>query len=413
VSISSFAGDQHIKEIVREWLKDRGVALAGPGILKDAAGKRVAITAVAMDWELAKLAGFADKGFTEAQRETAFRKVLLEDLEASVLAAVAAVAYNPSLVDEGARQLEQWVRGATGQTDAETLKVYATVMKHYIWQIKRKALRLPVTYHVAPLLVGGQGTGKTTAVNRLNAPLMTFTIRGRPLDEITDPRNYLSLSENLIVFLDEMGRAKTTCIDHLKTIITAEGVDYRPMRTNAIEKVDQNCTFIGASNKDIKAVIADTTGMRRFFQLTCLAAAKSVENHRLVNTVDTNVIWKSVDENCSTPYIASIKHELDTHQEDLRTTSTIEEYLQYANGAPGNCRVLAMKLFEDYMEFCERANHYAMTSSAFFREMLNNFGFERVRGAQGMFYMVNDELGKRVQPVGFKAPLKSMTEEGK
>lgn len=391
------AGDQNIKQEVRHWLAQRGLSVTGPGVMRDTDGKRVPIPSVVLDWRLAKLANVAaGQGISEGLREVALEKVIVEDLEALMAAKLATVAYNPEQVANGAEQLTLWLRGATGSDNIDELNFYSAIIKHYIWQVKRKAARLPVTYHLCPLLVGGQGTGKTTAVNRLNSPLATFTIKGRPVDEIIDPRNYLTLSENLIVFLDEMGRAKNACIDHLKTIITADSIDYRPMRTNSIVRVEQSCTFIGASNKELKNVISDITGMRRFSQLNCVQVAASDERHVMVNSADIVAIWQSVNELQELPYTAAIKEQLATHQEDLRTQSTIEEFLANCMGAPGEQRVAATPLYQEYSEFCRTSNLYALSSPVFFRELSKTLGFEKIRNSVGTFYLVNDGLYSKV-----------------
>src|SRR5438132_729986 len=173
------------------------------------------------------------------------------------------LAYNPKCSDE---QLRRWVRAVTGDEDL----VVVAVMKHFIWQVKRKLHGLKVEHHLMPVLQGRQGAGKSEAVKAFLQPVGDLVDCPNDLTILRDERQSFRQTRYYVTFCDEMAEANRN-VEALKNRISAELLRWRRLGHNSDAKDTNNSTFIGATNYDIRDLIVDPTGMRRFFQIVTLA----------------------------------------------------------------------------------------------------------------------------------------------
>jgi hypothetical protein len=195
------------------------------------------------------------------------------------------------------------------------------MINKFIWQVKRKIKNMPVTDHLMMVILGSQGSGKSTLITKMIAPIEELSAMS-DFRQITDDRN-ISLWRNYVIFLDEMGWASKSDMDIVKNVITAKTLTRRVMRTNVTQEVAQNATFVGAANADEMAdLIRDQTGTRRFASLTML----DKPDRDVVNAIDWQSVWQSVNEDAEDP-MAAFKGELQAAQEDNRTRSKVEEWL--------------------------------------------------------------------------------------
>ncbi|EIZ86486.1 hypothetical protein WYO_0835, partial [Methylobacterium sp. GXF4] len=199
-------------------------------------------------------------------------------------------------------------------------KFVAAVLKKFVWQVKRKMLGLPVTDHLMPVLLGPQGSGKSTFI-RLMTEALAEAMASVDFRMIADDR-IIDIWSNFILFIDEMGYATKTDIDAVKNIITAESLSRRPMRTNTLDLVTQNATFIGASNKELNELIRDPTGARRFVGLRWRRDA----SWAAINAFLWLDLWRSVDAEAEDP-VRSFAEELKAQQALARYRSPIEAWL--------------------------------------------------------------------------------------
>lgn len=225
-------------------------------------------------------------------------------------------------------------------TDAEpmwrdlALKVFDTsemspdlviaVLKKFIWQVKRKLANLPelpVTNHLMPVILGPQGSGKSTFVHRFVKPLEDL-MATTDFDQVTDKRN-IDLWKSFVLFLDEMAHAQRADIDAVKNAITASYLSRRPMRENSTEIVPQRATFIGCSNKELSQLVNDTTGNRRFFPLRMPRDAC----RDTVNSINFNTLWWSVDLHAADPMLPFMAVAAEI-QADERSLSSVEKWLE-------------------------------------------------------------------------------------
>lgn len=172
------------------------------------------------------------------------------------------------------------------------------VLKKFIWQVKRRLTGLPVTYHTMPILYSSQGSGKSEFIRKIIGVVGSL-YSDADFGRISDNRE-ANLFRSYILFLDEMHKADKADMNAVKNVITRPTFSYRPMGTNTSVTVDQNSTFIGASNKLLEQLINDPTGIRRFFQLDYISMA-SPELFAFVNSLDYTAMWCSVDHEAADP----------------------------------------------------------------------------------------------------------------
>jgi hypothetical protein len=222
------------------------------------------------------------------------------------------------------------------------------VLKKFIWQTKRKMNGLTITNHLMAVLIGAQGKGKTTFVEALIAPLADLKVN-TDFKAIDDERN-IDLWTNYIMFFDEMGYATRTDVDTLKNKITCATLTRRPMRSNALEVVRQNATFIGCSNKELSQLIFDPTGVRRFAPLRF----SDTPDWSFINSTDFSALWQSVELNAVDPCDA-IMTELREIQEGARAKGKLESWIEHFDwrAAPDN-RMTIPELHTMHVEWASK-----------------------------------------------------------
>jgi hypothetical protein len=194
---------------------------------------------------------------------------------------------------DGAAALAAWVKAVTGRDDVKDVRV----MAHWLWLVKRLALGLRAEWDLMPIVYGReQGSGKSTAVERLTAPVheLGTTINAATL---TDERRFRQLHVMLIGRWEEMAGAAKAEIEALKHTVTTPEINYRELATHNMVVARRTMSFIGTSNHSVDAMISDTTGARRFYQLDALPKL----DHQVVNAVAPEMIWQAVSEHDRAP----------------------------------------------------------------------------------------------------------------
>jgi hypothetical protein len=195
---------------------------------------------------------------------------------------------------EGRAALQAWVKAVTGREDSSDVRV----MAHWLWLVKRMATGRRTDHDMMPIVYGPQGSGKSTATERLVAPLeeLCMTIGASTL---TDERRFRPLGICLAGRWEEMQGAGRAEIEALKHTVTAPVLNYRELSTHHTVVLRRTCSFIGTSNNTVDTMINDTTGARRFFQLTTPAKC----DHEAINAIDPLLVWQAVSEDQPAPII--------------------------------------------------------------------------------------------------------------
>lgn len=288
--------------------------------------------------------------------------------------------------------LEQFVKAVTGKTEAKIVGVLA----HFLWQIKRRLIDKEIVYHIMPILYGGQGAGKSKALQHLFKQLTNLTL-DLGLTEVTDPRFYFSLNRNFVAVLDEMAGAKKADVDILKKQISATYNDVRKLGGNIVTKIKQNASFIGTTNRPVNEIIFDTTGARRFYEIRTLEKL----DWAAVNSIDYVSLYRGIDENRENGYIEAVMDEVIKDQEDLIGVDELTAFMEAHKCLDGTKEISTQLVYEAYKTWAEANGIKNLINSVWFGRKLSNRGIRNVtksvRGKTLRFYLIDEtsELHKK------------------
>ena len=219
---------------------------------------------------------------------------------------------------ENALALNAWIRAVTGAE--QPLDV--AILRHWIWNAKRLILGLRTEHDIMPVIFGKQGSGKTTATERLALPLSELSIKV-DASYLTDDRRSPVLAAAVFGRWEEMQGSQRADLEALKSTITYPTISYRPMRTTQTVVLPRTCSFMGTSNLPVDAMVQDTTGNRRFYQLTTPDRC----DWHMIQDLDPAAIWRSVDPYGPCP-LADTIHLLRDHQAELVHRDPVAMWLQ-------------------------------------------------------------------------------------
>jgi hypothetical protein len=251
----------------------------------------------------------------------------------------------------GDTELRRLLRALTGKERDLDL----AVLKHFIWQVKRKLNGLRVEHHLMPILFGKTGGGKSRAIEKLLEPVLDLVDFAADLAFLNDERQLFRLTRAFVVFIDEMAHADKVSIDALKNRITSPTINWRALGFNARAGGTNTATFIGASNNHVRDLIYDPTSMRRFHEIGCLDKL----DWETINRIDYLAIWQSVDHNAECP-VVPVLADLAAAQEELRAKDLVEEWVEERvavskksafRGSAADEYVSAQSLYRNFKEY--------------------------------------------------------------
>jgi len=288
--------------------------------------------------------------------------------------------------DNDGAELTRFVKALFPIATKSKLRFAEAVIRCFIWQVKRKIAGLPVEHHIMTVLYSKKhGTGKSVSMGELIKPLKEFVLHLQ-LDVFRDSFFRKAFSENFVVIFDELQGAGRTDIESMKNIITAEDLSARGMRTQDVDTIKQNCTFVGTTNRPLADLIFDNTGMRRFAELELetkadlevITGERWINGNRIKikNPINFLDVWRSVPEHTLNP-ILSIKEELDEHQEELRTQTTVEQWVEEFELGIGKVPNNSQVLFNHYRDWMETQRKQPGMVGKFIKE-LKSLGFNDV-----------------------------------
>lgn len=243
--------------------------------------------------------------------------------------------------------MEIYIKALTGETDV----LDVAVMNHFIWQVKRKLLKMPVTGHIMPVMVGESGSGKSTALFKLLSPLGDL-IKTSQLTTLADSREYAIFTRYYVVCFDEMAKAARADVESLKQMITSDTVNYRLLGTNSQMTGRNVSTFIGTSNNDVQDTIKDPTSARRYYQLNCQERC----DWETINAINYGDLWTAVDPLQDSPLNAHSSSVLNA-QEAIRFKTSVEEWaLERELISDDDGRLTNDELYNNYKAFMDYQN---------------------------------------------------------
>lgn len=276
---------------------------------------------------------------------------------------------------ENLEPLRLWVEGVTGKCEEDDLYV----MAHWCWLVKRNSTNSPIVHHIMPLIISHkQGGGKSTAVNKLIKPYEQLTLELK-VPQIVDERFFTMFSNYLIGFLDELSGADKVEINEFKRNLTSSTLTYRPMRTNSQEKITNLCSFIGSSNNALYDIIKDTTGTRRFFSIKAL----ELLNHKLINSIDYDLLWKGINENLERGYYERVHNRVAEKQEEASMKDAVslflEDYSIIPNSDSAYVNINGKLLYEQYIKHTKDEGIKFPVAAQTFYKKLRDMGLQAVK----------------------------------
>ena len=282
------------------------------------------------------------------------------------------------------QNMKKFVLALIGKDD----EIIEAVLKHYVWQSKRKMFGLEVFDHLMPILYGStQRQGKSSAVKKFLSPINGLWCNAK-LCDISDERKAKMFSNNFGAFFDEMQGASKLDMECIKERITGEFISFRALFTNVVSQLKNNSTPIGVTNKPLALILRDYTGMRRFFEIEITQRC----DWDSINKIDFLALWLSVDENLDIPYIESFRSQIEAHQELSRDKCSVEQWIEENELTRGNMRNILNDVYSHYTHFCRNSGIFTDSKRIFGLKLksLLQLDSKAINGAR--FYFLNKLL---------------------
>lgn len=238
-----------------------------------------------------------------------------------------------------------WVTAVCGKNS----ELDVVVMKHFIWQVKRKLAGLEVIHHCMPVLFGKSGAGKSVAVSRLIDPLRAVALQ-TDMSIFSDPFSRRAFARNFLVFFDELQGSDNADVNAMKQIITAPVIEWRAMRSERVMSAPQNSTFIGCSNDPVRDRIKDPTSSRRFWQINC---ADQID-WQAINGIDYLALWRSVDKNAPSPILEHLSEIRKVQEVEIRVKDIVEQWVEETCEVASfdKSSLTTSELYDSFRDFC-------------------------------------------------------------
>lgn len=262
-----------------------------------------------------------------------------------------------------------------------------------------------VKFDTMPVLVGKQGTGKSTLFAKLGGQWFSDE-----LNELKGKEAYESLQGAWIVEIAELSALNHSTIEEIKKFITKRIDHYRKPYARVPEDIPRQCIFVGTTNK--AEFLKDETGNRRFYpiDIDTNRATKSVWNELTQEYIDQ--LWAEAmqrylnNENIYIEPIDPILQYAETQQRTHFNKDTlfneVENYLNML--VPPNWNELAFHERSDFMvRASKNPNIYATVrrSQICIREILIDLYPDDYNENSKISRRDSDEVAKVLETLGW------------
>lgn len=250
--------------------------------------------------------------------QAAISSVLGEWQEAQELAAYndirSTIAHVPGTCDQ---HLDTFL----GLVCKEVSPLTHAVVKHWLRNVKRGLLGLPIDDHMLIFFSGDTGIGKSRAFRELCRPL-SYLMGITEIKTLMDTRSAPMLEDKAVVFVDEVREIPREDFTMLKTLLSGDSIAHRYMREDGTRSLFLKAAVAMASNHRLDTVLKDQTSARRFYEILCRDEDFDWD---AINALPYEALWQSIDPEGRAP-LDGHREELKAHQEELRYKSPLEEW---------------------------------------------------------------------------------------
>lgn len=301
--------------------------------------------------------------------------------------------YDPACESESEAFVRVLIGPERATAEPDVFKRDVAMLRHSLWQVKRKIQGLPTKNETFLCLNGPQESGKTHALKELGLRKLGIAACDfKSLTDISDSRNDEVFSLTFFNLVEELQGAKRADIEKLKALVSAEYITFRPMRTTESVKAPQRVTFFGTTNKSIYDVVRDSTGMRRFYEINTCTFMDRAEFAK----IDFNKVWLGINAEISTPhYFDSVKAEVTAVQKANGYVTNVIEWVQEESIRTGDHFVKGEFLYNKYVERCAKSRHETFNRTEFYKELRRN-GFKEERFKNLIYFLVDKEASKEI-----------------
>jgi len=306
------AGCQDLQKALKEFLKEQKIIVTPERILH---GKtKLPLTPQAIQsristfcWDKNQYLAKEDQKYPKAELFDAFKTYQDELGQSKLKELQSTLRYkkNPTIQ----KVMGTLLKAVGAAETASERKRNATMLAHWMWTVKRRALLQDYRPSLPLMLVlsGPQGCGKSSFLETfLTLPLAGRVLNSK-LDVIHDVREIGKFTQNIVVNFDELSTSdhKADTAEVLKNLITLESVQSRVFHTTDQQTVDILSTFAATTNKHLSEVVRDETGARRYWVIETKGVDGSQFDWETLEGIDWVALWQGIDENRKTGYFSS------------------------------------------------------------------------------------------------------------
>jgi hypothetical protein len=207
---------------------------------------------------------------------------------------------------------------------------------HWLWQLMRKlfygakSIKKFGNESMLVLYSVDQKTGKSVTVSKLLSAFSEFGFMWKAdFSRLEDAFSTKNLAMNYVVVFDEMARASQSNMAKFKHIVTEEETMFRGMYTQKEFRMPKLCSMIGTTNASCRTLFNDTSGLRRFHEITVNGIKEGGIDLNYLDNFDFKMLLKTVPFNLETSPLFNYvtEEELRKYDEWMRPRHVVELWL--------------------------------------------------------------------------------------
>lgn len=251
------------------------------------------------------------------------------------------------------------------------METNVTILKHFIWTIKRHIFGRGVKSELWLAIFGGQNIGKNYLVDNVFAPPLRGHTVDTELSSIADIGREIGKFQNrFLINFDELAkgsgqsedstdRLSSNGVAQLKAILTRKELTIRQMGGQNQMVLPKNFSCMSTANLHIYDVIDDPTGMRRFFEITLSHPDNTWFNQDDMKYLMDNkeALYQGVDEDLEDGYLlpnTEVWSEVRKIQSGYKAKSSIDFWLEDGSYEVGEGEITTLSdLYDDYKITCK------------------------------------------------------------